>query len=47
MKLSKTCPKCGYEMEQKGKIDVSTDEDGCEFSALVFQCSKCKNIEIE
>jgi len=35
------CPRCGTEMEAKGEL-----EDSNQVQSTVFQCSKCKNIEI-
>jgi len=35
------CPKCGTEMEAKGRM-----EDACDIQRIVFQCPECKNIEM-
>ena len=35
------CPKCGTEMEAKSEI-----EDSSQLQSTLFQCPKCKNIEL-
>jgi DNA-directed RNA polymerase subunit M/transcription elongation factor TFIIS len=36
------CPKCGTEMEAKGEL-----EDSSEQQSIFLQCPKCKNIELK
>lgn len=36
------CPECGWIMEIKGTIDNDTD-----YMLTLYQCPKCKNVELE
>lgn len=41
------CPKCNNLMERKGMISSDTCEEGCcESGYELYQCEKCKNVEI-
>jgi len=44
---TKKCPKCGEEMENKGYINEPPvlDSDYA-VGVSIYQCSKCKNIEM-
>jgi tRNA(Ile2) C34 agmatinyltransferase TiaS len=41
MPEKRDCPKCGTRMESKGSMTDFNDDSG-----NLYQCSKCKNIEI-
>ena len=43
--MSKECPKCKADMEEKFTLDDDACGSGC-CRNVVYQCPECKNIEL-
>lgn len=44
-KDKRDCPKCGTRMEHKGTINYHEEDSA--WNEVLYQCPKCKNVEIE